>query len=162
MQRKFVLPVKPFSINSLHYRDGKRKTVEAREWEVSVFHEMSRPEIIKALDELHTAFDYTKHAFVVRMTCYYPEEIFYTKQGTVSGRTMDQSNWEKPLIDLLFLEKYASLQPPFGAPNLRIDDKYIVSLTSRKKPHPLSSHKIEISIRIISNKAQNHTTHSEV
>lgn len=154
---KFVLNVKPYSINRLHYRDGRRKTVEAREWEMTVFDALDQPELLEAIADFRSQFDPSKHGIIAKLTAYYPADHYYNKQGFISGRTFDQTNWEKPFIDLLFLEKYATLKPPFGVENLKIDDKYIVRITSTKKPHPKGKHEIHVHLRIVSNQATLHT-----
>jgi len=150
MIKKFVLNVKPFSINQVHYRDGKRKTVECREWECTIFNALSAPAILKDMAELKTAFDPVKHAFAVKLTCYYPKEMFITQNGNISAKTMDITNWEKPLIDLIFLDKYDVAAPPLGIKNIQVDDKYIASMQSRKRSHEGAGTRIEVVVRIIS------------
>lgn len=149
MIRKFVLNVKPFSINQIHYRDGKRKTVEAKEWECTVFNALSSPDCVQAMKDLREAFVQTKHGFAVKLTCYYPAHIYKTQAGFISAKTIDTTNWEKPLVDLIFLEKYSLYDPPFGVQNIQIDDKYIVALHSRKLSHDKPSTKIEVVVKLI-------------
>lgn len=150
MTKKFVLNVKPFSINAIHYRDGKRKTVEAREWECTIFNALSTTKHLADMKELKTAFDPLRHGFAIKLTCYYPEIMYKTKLGNISSKTMDITNWEKPLVDVLFLDKYSLYDPPFGVQNLQTDDKYIVSMHSRKLSHKEPNTKIEIVVKLIS------------
>lgn len=95
-----------------------------------------------ALQELKEEFDPTKHCIKVEITCYYPHEIFFTKKGTISAKTFDLSNVEKPIVDVIFLEKYATNT----IKNLGIDDKFITDLNSKKRPS--SEHSINIRIQL--------------
>lgn len=146
--KTFVLNVDPFSINKLHYRDGKIKTRDAREWECQVFHELSKQVPQDAMRELRELFDPVKHSYCVKLVCNLPEKKFFNKEGTISAKSMDLSNWEKPLIDLIFLDRYSEFAPPFGVLNLKTDDRYITSLISRKQPSVAESASILVTIKI--------------
>lgn len=148
--QRFVLNVKPFSINQLFYRDGKRKTQEARNWEITVFDALNTAEHLASMAILRQDFDAKLHAFEIELTCFYPAELFRTKEGNISSRTQDITNWEKPLVDLIFLDRYSFSAPPFGVANIQIDDKFIVSMLSQKKSHTESRTKIEVIIRRVS------------
>lgn len=130
--QKFVLNVKPFSINQVHYRDGKRKTRECRDWEITVFNALNTPEYLASMALLRQDFDPKKHAFKIELTCCYPASYFRTKDGNISSKTQDITNWEKPLVDLIFLDKYSLSPSPFGIENIQIDDKFIVEMLSKK------------------------------
>ena len=132
MKREFNLDIKPFSINAMYYGDGRTKTQAARDWSYQIFHRLSQEAIAKSLAELRSYFETDKHSYQVDFVVTYPKDKFYTKKGSISARTMDLSNWEKPLIDLIFLPKYFDKEPPYGCKNLNIDDKYITKLSSSK------------------------------
>jgi len=84
------------------------------------------PDLKKFYDE----FDEKKHGIELFLTFHTPN--FYTEKGTISAHSMDLSNVEKPLIDLLFLPRFHGNSPPHRVQNLNLDDRYIVCLTSKK------------------------------
>lgn len=103
---------------------------------------LKSPQMQSALQELKDEFDPTKHCIKVDITCYYPREVFFTKKGTISAKTFDLSNVEKPIVDVIFLEKYATQT----IKNIGIDDKYITDLNSKKRPS--IEHSINIRIQL--------------
>jgi hypothetical protein len=110
---------------------------------------MSKQEPQELIKQIRDIFDQQKHCFYVKLVCNIPDVKFFNKEGCISAKTMDLSNWEKPLIDLIFLPKYAEFSPPFGCPNLQADDRFITSLISRKKPTKSAKSSIEVSIKIL-------------
>jgi len=147
MRFSFVLDgIKPFSVNALYYGDGRTKTQKYYDWSFRLFDRLSHPEIQKGLEFFRDAFDPKKHVYVLRLTAYYPEEIYFRRAGGISAKTMDISNWEKPLVDCLFLPKHHSNKPPYGSPNLNIDDRYLISLSSSKKLSENDKHYIRVAI----------------
>ena len=144
MKVKFNLNVPPFSINKMYYATVKTRTKEARLWSEDVLNELkSKPGLQKTFKRMRDAFDPAKHSFHITLKYHYPKEIFYTVKGYVSAGTMDQSNVEKPLIDLLFLPKYGDL-------NLGIDDRYITSLYSEKVPCEDGDSWVSVMIKLVS------------
>lgn len=131
----------------MSYRDKRHKTAEAHEWSHTVLHYLSQEPNKQSLKELREHFEPKKHAYKLDLTFYYPHEILHTKDGRISAKSHDISNIEKPLIDLIFLPKYFDQTPPYGAQNLKIDDKYILEMTSRKKA--ATEHGIDVNIEII-------------
>jgi len=124
------------------------RTTAARKWGAEVFKQIDkyREEIIS----FRGLFNPLEHCLHFELIFYYPIKLFYNKQNSVSAKTMDLSNVEKPLIDLLTQEKYADRPFPDGAENFRIDDRFITSLYSRKKPSKCGSgHSITIIVRIM-------------
>lgn len=138
----FQLNVRSFSINAM-YGPKKFKTALARDWEMTVFHQLSSEENLTKFSRLREAFNPAEHGYSVSITVYYPESKFYTKGGDISAHTHDVSNYEKPLVDLLFLPKYFDLNAPYGCRNLNVDDKYIVRMFSRKAVGP------DYSVRLV-------------
>jgi Holliday junction resolvase RusA-like endonuclease len=117
MEYEFTLPIKPFSVNAYFYASRKVKTQAARSWE----------EEMKFLLEEHKQLagflpQHIKNGgdFIVYMTFVYPRNLFRNKLGDISSKTMDLSNVEKPVLDMLFRE------------TLGIDDKHVTQLISRK------------------------------
>lgn len=130
----------------MYYRDRSVKTTEARHWTYEVFDVLNQSENQEKLENLRNFFEKKKHAYCVELIAYYPEELYYTKAGDMSSRTFDISNWEKPLIDLIFLPKYHKQTAPNGCPNLNVDDRYLKKMSSLKLPS--DTHKIYIKIQI--------------
>jgi hypothetical protein len=136
------LSIKPYSVNKYFYGNRAVKRRETVQWETSLV-ELLRPEEYQsAFEELKEQFDPTKHCFHIEIECYYPREILFTKAGCLSSRAFDLTNTEKPLVDVIFLEKYATTT----VKNIGIDDKYITKMTSEKLPS--DKHKIIIKIQL--------------
>lgn len=131
----------------MSYRDKRYKTKEAQDWSHTVLHHLSQKENKKCLKELREYFNAKEHAYKLDITFYYPKEILHTKDGRISAKSHDISNVEKPLIDLLFLPKYFTEKPPYGAENLNVDDKYLVEMISRKRA--ADTHGIKVIVEII-------------
>lgn len=150
MRFSFLLQgIKPFSVNALYYGDGRTKTQKYYDWSFEFFSRLAQPNIQQNLQKFRDTFDPKKHAYAIKLTAYYPEPVFYKKAGGISAKTMDLSNWEKPLIDCLFLPKHHKNEPPYGSPNLNIDDRFITSLSSRKTLSQDDEHHIQVEIRLI-------------
>lgn len=117
---EFFLPIKPFSVNAYRYRDQRFKTKEARDWEVEV--KVLLEEFEKDFSELKEDFDNANGELHVSLCAVYPPHTFYNKSGGISAKTIDITNFEKPLIDLIFKE------------TIGIDDRFITHLISTKQP----------------------------
>lgn len=156
MRFSFVLDnLKPFSVNDMYYKDGRQKTQKYYDWSFSLFSRLQHENIQAGLDPFRTTFDPAKHGFVLRLTAYYPKAYFFNRQGHISARTMDLSNWEKPLIDCLFLPKHHKNEPPYGSPNMNADDRYIMSVSSNKRWADTEHPYLRISIQMINVPGQN-------
>lgn len=108
----FTLQIKPFSVNSMYYATRKVKTKEYRAWEEQVLAQLKHVQGLEALKEFKN--------FTFEMHVEYPEHIFYNSKGEISSKTVDKSNDEKALIDVIFGQY------------LNLNDKYIVRLVSGK------------------------------
>jgi hypothetical protein len=144
MRRKFTLPIKGLSINSMFYGDKRHGlTQDARLWVDTVCHLLRNKDNATKMSELRSAFNIKTDAYAVQIKAYVPKEIYYTKDGKMSRRSFDITNTEKPLVDVLFLEKYNV--------GLLVDDCVLKSCHSIKLPSVDGNWKIEISIRIVKN-----------
>ncbi len=146
MRRSFILNIEPFSLNAKFCRDLRYTSSGYKQWTMRFFTQMDKKTAQMAMKELREVFDLKKHAYSVRMTAYYPR--FYTKEGTISATTEDITNWEKLAVDHLFLPKNHVLPVPYGCPNLNVDDKHIVQLTSRKRPAVIGEKQTYIKVEI--------------
>jgi hypothetical protein len=143
MRAKFSLNVKALSINSMYYNNRNHgKTADAKAWTAQVCAELNR--FSELLAKFRETFDSSKHAYVVHLE--YETPKMFNAKGVISAQSLDISNWEKPLIDLIFIESnygdgiYQSL-------NLNTDDRFITTLVSRKK-YGLA-YKINVTLKLI-------------
>lgn len=113
----FELNSKPFSVNNYHYRDKRHKTAEARAWEEEIVSQLNE---LKELSAMADDWRLNGGYFELELIATYPPHIFYTQTGEVSGKTIDVSNFEKPLQDLIFKQ-------------MGLNDKLVTKLTSSKK-----------------------------
>lgn len=151
MKRLLVLnTVKPLSINSTYYSTGGGfiKTTAAREWTHEVCYHLSSEENEKALADLRQHFDNSKHYYKISLEAHYPKKFFITGKGHISARTVDITNWEKSIIDVIFLPKNYSDTPPYGCKNLNIDDRYICEMSSKKVLSKDDFYRIVVEIEI--------------
>ena len=117
MEYEFSLLIKPFSVNAYFYASRKVKTQAARAWEEEMKFLLEEH---KQLAEFTPAHIKNGGDFTVYMTFIYPRNMFRNKVGDISSKTMDLSNVEKPVLDMLFRE------------TMGIDDKHVTQLVSRK------------------------------
>jgi len=140
---------KAFSVNSMY---GKRRTYTTsayQDWAHGIFYQLNTEENLEAMKILRETFDPSSHYYSIKITTYYPYALLITQKGILSSKAFDVSNTEKPLIDLIFLPKYYGLSLPYGALNLKIDDRYIGDLHSIKRVSPDDEFKIKVELEII-------------
>lgn len=147
MKRTIILNTKALSVNAMYCKNRSWKTAEYNQWSCAVFHKLDTKENLEAFSDLREFFDPLKHAYSVSIRFYYPQNILFTKKGSLSAKAHDLSNIEKPIIDLIFLPCYFDKSSPYGCKNLNIDDKFIYELSSKKLP--AEEHRIEIDLSII-------------
>lgn len=129
VQCSFSIPLKPYSINALYYRDGKRKRAEAVQWEQRISDNFRDKQTQEQLTVIRESFNPDNQGISVELHYSFPNDILYTQEGRLSAKAFDLSNIEKTLIDVIFLKKYSTEL----CKNLEIDDKFIVKLLSTKK-----------------------------
>jgi len=149
MKHCFTLDgIKPLSVNSTYTNvgRGRAKTQAARDWTSEFFYQLGTQENLKKLAELRETFDPAQHFYAVQLDMYYPDSLLFRKGGGISAKTVDLSNFEKSIIDCLFLPKFNNTPFPYGCENLNIDDKFVAELVSRKKA--AQAHQLSIAIEI--------------
>lgn len=144
MKIEFFLPLEPFSVNAMYYRDKRHKTQAFRDWELRVMQALNSDDVQQKLHKLRTDFKQDRHCFAVEFCFQFPNLL--NKAGDISSRCEDLSNVEKPLLDLLFLPKYHVQDFPYGVKNVNCDDKHVLSLKSTKVIGPSG---IGIKIKLI-------------
>jgi Holliday junction resolvase RusA-like endonuclease len=111
---EFTLPIKAYSINKMYYATRKVLTKEARAWQDNVVAQLG-PYDLASKGPL---IDGKPLRVEIEVT--YPMNIFYNTHGLISSKTMDCSNVEKSIIDVVFGQ-------------LGVNDKYIIELYSTKR-----------------------------
>lgn len=117
---------------------------ETREWISQACYQLSQPVNKQALADLRTFFDDKKHCYTVHIDR--TVSNFFNKQGSISTRSIDVTNYEKLIFDLIFTPTFYG-SSSMECENLNIDDKYVTTLISRKKPGPKDNIKITIKIK---------------
>jgi hypothetical protein len=124
MQVKFSLPMQVFSVNRMNARDVRFKTAEYKAWANEVLYRLSELEEYKTLQEMASDHQAYGGTFAVKITAQYPYHIFYNKAGQISSKTIDCTNFGKPILDLVFGD------------TLSVNDKYVVKCTECKEVGP--------------------------
>ena len=162
MRIKLTINVPPFSINKAFLRN-RSYSKPARLWRHKVITSLQEPLNKSAMAHIASIFDKSLHTLSVTYISYYPRKVFTTKEGHLSHRTMDLTNTEKLLQDIICDKKYSSgkflrtrkgwersLYAPLSSiSNLDIDDTFISDLKSEKRPtESLTAHQ-EVHISIV-------------
>lgn len=134
MKRKIIIPMKSISNNSISQRDQRFKSDSFKDWMPKICAHLRKENNSKTLTDLRENFNFKKNYAIVKMTMYYPEEVFFTKGGWISKYTIDKSNDEKALLDILFNKDFRNKNKPLSAPNIESDDCYVADLISKKRP----------------------------
>jgi len=146
MKLEFIIDAPPFSINNAYYRNRQRNQ-KCRQWGDNILPQLEK------LDKKFTKFrEYVNkrintHSLDIEIIFYYPKEKLLTKTGKVSRNSMDLSNVEKLLIDLIYDKKYYER----GNLNLNLDDCLNTGLTSKKRVSPNGKYHIHVKIQTLKN-----------
>lgn len=128
---EFTLYCRPFSINAYRYRDQRFKTKEAKAWEIEVL------ELLKNVPGLPIIAEQWRTdggGFRLWIEVVYPYYMFYNKAKQISAKTMDVTNFEKPLVDLIFQK------------TMEVDDRFLIECHSSKTPSSISCIKIRLEL----------------
>ena len=149
MKVHFTIKSKPFSVNKAYYKN-RQLTAEARTWRQDFLLQLQQTSVLQQIRELKQQFLPERNVLAVSYDYYYPREILYTKSGAISKRSMDLTNIEKLVQDNLFESRYNGREiDGIIIENFDIDDKFIVSLHSRKLAHDLQYHEIRITVELL-------------
>lgn len=113
-------------------RDARFKTQAFKDWATEI---LARLDEHKELHELATDHAKLGGTFEVEIIAEFPAHVFYNKAGEVSSKTIDCSNFEKPLIDLVF------------GHTMDVNDKFITKLVSSKRAG--ADYSIKMTIRLL-------------
>lgn len=134
MRIEFTLPTKAFSLNKYRYGHTPHKTVEARAYEEAVLGLLEREEGISDIGHQWRLSGGYVH---IELVAVYPREVFYNKQGMVSAKTLDVTNFEKILQDLIMNK------------TMLVDDRFVTRLVSSKCPG--SQYEIRVVLQLVPN-----------
>ena len=149
MKVSFTIKSKPFSVNKAYYKN-RQLTQEARAWRQDFLLQLQQTSVLQQIRELKQQFLPERNAIAVSYDYYYPRELLYTKSGCISKRSMDLTNVEKLVQDNLFESRYNGREiDGVIIENFDIDDKFIVSLHSRKLAHDQQYHEIQIAVELL-------------
>lgn len=117
---------RPFSINRAYYKN-RGITRECRLWRQTII-SAAKPHI-PLFKEFRESFDPQINGIFIHITHHIPFHKFYTKKGDISIQSMDLTNVEKLLVDILFDARFYDRGE---LDNINLNDKYIVKLISEK------------------------------
>ena len=118
MTISFVLPVGAFSINRMSSRDLRYKTAAYKDFATQVLYVLQS---VPGLAEMGAKHALEGGEFHVELTATYPPATFRNKQNELSSKTVDCSNFEKPILDLIFGD------------TVGVNDKHVTRLISSKR-----------------------------
>jgi Holliday junction resolvase RusA-like endonuclease len=134
MEIEFILPVKAFSINQMSCRDARFKTSAYKDWATAVLQYIRDLDNYKTLLDIAAEHKAKNGTFSIKIIVHYPFHEFFNKSQQVSSKTIDVTNFEKPLVDLIFKDI------------MELNDKYVTEMLSRKEAS--SHHYITVAIRL--------------
>ena len=153
MKASFIIKIKPFSVNKAYYKNRQLRQ-EARSWRSDFLLQLQQKEVLQQIQLIKQQWNSSKHALAVSYDFFYPSDILLTKKGEVSKRSMDLTNIEKLVQDNLFESRYNGREiDGVIIENFDIDDKFIVSLHSRKLAHSQQYHEILITVELLTLKS---------
>lgn len=121
MRIEFTVPTQSFSINRASTRDVRYKSSDYKTWYLHT------KTLIEEADYYKSLLDFAEHykqmggGLRMKIEIVYPHWFFYNKQGQISAKTQDVSNFEKLLIDLIIQDV------------MNLNDKNILELYSSKR-----------------------------
>lgn len=141
--------MEPLSINKVHCRDVRYFTTAFKDWSCNVLSHLGSDKNQKAVKAIKESFNEKKHYLKLDLKSYYPRDQMFTLGGSISSKTHDVSNIEKPLIDVVFTPKFHGAGSMKGK-NLNMDDKYIKKMSSEQYVGDYHLMEILVEIRELS------------
>lgn len=112
-------------------------TQDYSEWLMQVKFRLENEIDEQSILDLKSYYNPLLHKIQVEMIARYKN--FYTKQNVISGHTHDCSNFEKPILDVLFDSKHLDIA----------NDKYVTRLISEKMPSEDGTDSFEVHVEIL-------------
>jgi len=149
MEVSFTLHVPPFSLNNMYYKKTFNRTRDAREWSTLVFQQLQGEYVQQQINKFKEKWSPKGNSIRVNLIYRYPIDKLITKDMNISSRSMDCTNVEKPLVDLMFAKKYHERSFPEGCPNFNIDDKVVIKCISEKVPSRSGEYEIGVTVESV-------------
>ena len=147
MKIELKIKTNPISINSAYYGRNKKLNADSRKWRYNFLSQLQNDYNQNQMNLFRSYFNPKKHMIQVTFTWFQPIDYILTKSGELSLRSFDVDNIIKIPTDCIFDKKYndkwLSLCRGHEAVmyksmktlvNLDINDKFIFSTTSIKRP----------------------------
>ena len=145
MKHTFIFYTASISINKFYYNNKQHGIrTDAREWQCEILKVLARDSEKAKMLELRNAYvaGSSIHLHIVSKV---PRAEYYTKSGAISAHTVDISNCEKNLIDIIMLKKN---EGKCGATTLGIDDRFVTKMISEKMAHDENYYETIVEITI--------------
>ncbi len=143
MKQSFRVYIPPISINSFYTGNRQFKSTAAKQWTIEALHQLNQEHILSKLKYLREHFDSSKHTYGIELKFAYPRTKFLNKKGEISAKTIDITNGEKSIVDVLFLGKFFD-----EFENLNCDDRFLTKMVSEKIISENEKHYIDITVSI--------------
>ena len=135
---------RPFSTNSAYYKN-RQLTRECRRWRQTIIEALSTTENLAAMRDFRESFDPSTQGISIALSFGMPENKLYKINKEISRLSMDLTNIEKLLVDVIFDPKFAERGE---VDNLSLDDKYVIRLYSEKIAR--HNYKIVVELKAVS------------
>lgn len=143
IQESFRVYIHPMSINAFYTGNRQFKSVAAKEWTLEALHQLNQPSILEKMKNLREFFESSEHTYHIELKAAYPADKFKNKKGEISAKTIDITNFEKSLVDILFLPKFFD-----EFENLNVDDRFLTRMISEKCESENDKYYIDVTISI--------------
>lgn len=143
IQESFRVFIHPMSINAFYTGNRQFKSVAAKEWTMEALHQLNQPAIIEKFKTLRESFVSTRHCYHLEFKACYPKDKYRNKKGEISAKTIDITNFEKSLQDLIMLPKFFD-----EFENLNVDDRFVTRMISEKAESENDKYYIDVTISI--------------
>ncbi|HEY5688546.1 MAG TPA: hypothetical protein VIS27_09610 [Yeosuana sp.] len=125
---KLYLPgCRGFSVNKAYYKSTFTRTTECRQWARGIAEALQSPTNMSEITKFLNTFNRDVDAIGIFLKFKIPRGTFYTQKNDISRHSMDLTNVEKLLVDIVFDRKH-------GPHALDLDDKMLVQCISEKVP----------------------------
>lgn len=142
---KISLPFKAFSVNKQFAANKKYGMLkDAKDFCYQVNWQLQKYK--DEFEEIRNNFDETLHGLEVEIIHYYKN--FFNSKGGVSNKVLDITNTEKLLMDLI-IDKEHYGPAPYLSPNLKLNDRNVIKLTSSKRAGGHDFVTVEINIVLL-------------
>jgi len=137
---KFDILSPPFSINTYYYKNRQRTRL-ARLWGQEVHKQLMDLDLKDEFAEFRSKFNLKKDALSITIVYFRKSKSFFNANKQISIRSMDLTNIEKPLVDLIFDKRH---KEKYDIDTLQMNDTVVCELHSYKRPSDIDLIRIKI------------------